>query len=91
MEKELKIKDRERGYPCPCCRYLTRSEPNYGTFEICPVCNWEDDYVQFNDPDFKGGANEESLTEARENFRKFSASSKKYIQEVRSPVSDEIP
>ena len=70
---------------------MTRSEPDYGTFEICPICNWEDDYVQYNDLNFKGGANKESLNEARENYKKFGASAQKYIKEVRAPFSDEIP
>lgn len=48
-------------YPCPCCSYLTLSMPPPGTFEICPVCNWEDDNIQFNNWDFEGGANEVSL------------------------------
>lgn len=25
------------------------------TYEICNICYWEDDEVQFNDPDFEGG------------------------------------
>jgi hypothetical protein len=29
------------------------------------VCNWEDDNVQFTDPDFPGGANRESLRECQ--------------------------
>jgi hypothetical protein len=78
-------------YPCPCCGFLTLSEVPPGTFEICPVCNWEDDDVQFNNIDFTGGANEESLRVARENFKKFKASSIKYLKEVRPPYSDEIP
>ena len=85
------MKNNEKGYPCPCCNFLSRSEPNYGAFEICPICNWEDDYVQFNDPNFKGGANKESLNEARENYKKFGASSIKYIKEVRAPFPNEIP
>jgi hypothetical protein len=83
--------DNEKCYPCPCCCFLTRSEPDYGTFEICPVCNWEDDCVQSNDPNFKGGANQESLNEARENYKKFGASAKRYIKEVRAPLPDEMP
>jgi len=78
-------------YPCPCCKYLTLSEPPPGTFEICPVCNWEDDNVQFNDPYFEGGANEESLREAQKNFAEFKASSKRYLKRVRDPLPDEIP
>ncbi len=27
--------------PCPCCRYETLTE--HATFEMCPVCWWEDD------------------------------------------------
>ena len=34
--------------------------------EICDVCGWEDDYVQFIKPDFAGGANYFSLNKYRE-------------------------
>lgn len=80
-----------RQFPCPCCGYLTLSEPPSGTFEICPVCDWEDDNVQFNNIDFEGGANENSLRTARVNFEKFRASSLKSIKQVRPPTSDETP
>jgi len=49
---------------CPCCGYLTLSDWNVGSWEICPVCNWEDDEVQYRDPTFEGGANPESLKQA---------------------------
>lgn len=49
--------------PCRCCGNLTIEE--YGDFEICAVCGWEDDDIQFCDPDFSGGANELSLNEAK--------------------------
>jgi hypothetical protein len=52
-------------YPCPCCEQNTLDEPPPGTFDICSRCGWEDDNVQFDDPDFRGGANAESLNEAR--------------------------
>ncbi|MCQ2492266.1 MAG: right-handed parallel beta-helix repeat-containing protein [Lachnospiraceae bacterium] len=52
-------------YPCPCCGCHTLNEGE-GSYEICPVCGWEDDRVQKNDPEFQGGANEESLKEAKE-------------------------
>lgn len=64
------------------------SEAESGTFEICPVCFWEDDSVQFNDIDFAGGANKESLREARENFKKFGVSSLKFSKYVRAPKPD---
>ncbi len=67
------------------------SELPPGTFEICPICNWEDDNVQFNDIDFLGGANNVSLREARKNFKEFGAVSLKFLKEVRAPLPDEIP
>ena len=80
-----------KGYPCPCCGFLTMDGPEAGSFDICPVCNWEDDDVQFNNINFTGGANEESLNQARENFKKFGASSLRFIKKVRAPDPDEIP
>mgnify|MGYP002085321971 CR=1 FL=1 len=80
-----------KSYPCPCCGFLTKSDDQSGTFEICPVCFWEDDNVQFNNIDFDGGANEESLKEARQNFKEFGASSQKSLKYVRPPLPDEIP
>jgi Cysteine-rich CPCC len=56
-------------YACPCCDRPTLAEPPPGTYEICDVCGWEDDSVQFDDPDRRGGANSESLREARAAFR----------------------
>ena len=80
-----------KGYPCACCGFLTLSEKPPGTFEICPVCFWEDDNIQFNNIDFKGGANVESLNEARQNFKKFGVSSLKFLKQVRPPLPEEIP
>lgn len=75
--------------PCPCCGYLTKSDKEPGSFEICPICYWEDDYVQFNDIDYKGGANEESLREARLNFKKFKVSSLRFLNYVKPPNPEE--
>ena len=61
-------------YPCPCCGQLTLEEPPPDTFAICAVCRWEDDRVQFRDPDRRGGANRVSLKEARENYRHYGKS-----------------
>jgi hypothetical protein len=54
---------------CPCCGELTLAEAPTGTYEICAVCGWEDDNVQFRDPDSTGGANELSLNQARARYR----------------------
>jgi len=52
-------------HPCPCCGHSTLDEQPPGTFAICRECGWEDDPVQAADPDAKGGANRQSLREAR--------------------------
>ncbi|RQP21439.1 CPCC family cysteine-rich protein [Piscinibacter terrae] len=50
--------------PCPCCGFLTL-EGEYGSYAICPVCDWEDDPVQLANPASAGGANSRSLAEAQ--------------------------
>lgn len=35
--------------PCPCCGCLTLREP--GAYEVCEVCDWEDDPLARRDPD----------------------------------------
>jgi hypothetical protein len=55
-------------FPCPCCHAPVVSEP--GGFEICPICGWEDDPVQSVDASYAGGANELSLQEYREEWRR---------------------
>ena len=61
-------------YACVCCGELTMEEQPPGTYQICPVCGWEDDKVQFKHPDLEGGANELSLNQARERFRQLKES-----------------
>jgi hypothetical protein len=76
-------------YPCRCCGFLTLPEPPGGTYEICPVCFWEDDPVQGQDPDYAGGANAPSLNEARRNFAAYGASEERFRPNVRPPRDDE--
>lgn len=78
-------------YACPCCRYLTFDVDPPGTFEICPVCGWEDDEVQFRDSSYVGGANSVSLDQARENFTAIGAIDEKSLRAVRRPLPEEIP
>ncbi|MBX3322115.1 MAG: hypothetical protein KF757_03910 [Phycisphaeraceae bacterium] len=77
-------------YPCPCCDFLTLDHQPPGTFEICPVCGWEDDQVQYNDPNYKGGANELSLLEARRDFQVSRAADVDKSKWLRRPPSDEL-
>ena len=57
-------------FPCPCCGYPTLGERV--AYEICELCNLEDDGQE--DPhadEVRGGPNQAySLSEARSNFRK---------------------
>ena len=51
---------------CPVCGRYYFTEPH--SYEICPVCGWEDDPSQKRYPDMEGGANAESLNEARRKY-----------------------
>ncbi|MED4285135.1 CPCC family cysteine-rich protein [Priestia megaterium] len=72
-------------YTCPCCGYNTLEEEPPDTFDICEICFWEDDGVQFDDPDYEGGANVISLKEAQKNFAKYGACDKGSVKFVRKP------
>ncbi|HPE59546.1 MAG TPA: CPCC family cysteine-rich protein [Thiolinea sp.] len=78
-------------YACPCCGYLTFDEEPPGTFEICPICGWEDDEAQFRDTTYDGGANVVSLEEARKNFITIGAINEESLGSVRRPLPEEIP
>ena len=47
-------------YPCVACGFLTFERP-IGSYDICPICGWEDDHVQAHFPGSPVGANHESL------------------------------
>ena len=49
---------------CPCC-----GQAEVEPYEICPVCDWENDPVQLADPTLSGGANRSSLEQARIDFQ----------------------
>ncbi len=53
---------------CPCCGYRTLDGPDYGCYDICELCGWEDDHVQLAHPMMGGGANKVCLLEAQQNF-----------------------
>ena len=76
---------------CPCCGFLTLDAVSPGSFSICPVCFWEDDQVQFDEPDYSGGANKVSLNQAKKKFKEYGASSEEFIKEVRAPYQNEVP
>jgi hypothetical protein len=77
-------------YPCYCCGYLTLPEPGGGSYEVCEVCFWQDDWVDNQDADVLG-PNKVTLTEARQNFRVIGASEARDLPFVRPPLPDEVP
>jgi len=57
---------------CPCCDYI--SLPERGNYLICPICFWEDDGLDIDNPDIGSGPNKGiSLRAARKNFNEFGA------------------
>ncbi|QQP14929.1 hypothetical protein FJQ98_10875 [Lysinibacillus agricola] len=56
---------------------------------MCKICFWEDDRIQFSDPDYRGGANEVSLKQAQQ-FLSFGACEKEYVKFVRQPNKEDI-
>lgn len=75
---------------CPCCHYKTLTEA--ASYEICPVCYWEDDGQGDGDvAEVKGGPNRDlSLQTARQNYFDFKACDTKYRSLVRAPKPEEL-
>ena len=76
-------------YRCPCCGYYTFENRPDGSFDICPVCFWEDDGVQLDNEQYEGGANTVSLAQARVNYVNYGAVSECLTEYTRKPHEDE--
>lgn len=50
-------------YLCPVCGKYTFEDA--GGYDICPICGWEDDPVQYDYPDEDNCSNKMSLNDAR--------------------------
>lgn len=73
-------------YTCPCCGHeVFDSSP--GSFDICPICFWEDDGVQLYYPLQRGGANHCSLAEAQINFVQFGACKRDIVKHTRATAA----
>ena len=72
---------------CPCCGYLTISL----LWPTCAVCRWESDPIQDENPEYRGGANDLSLNEARESYARFGVSDLRFKDRARDPLPSEIP
>jgi hypothetical protein len=88
-KKEISMSENaESDYPCPCCGYLTfRSPP--GSYDICPICYWEDDVFQLDNPLEEDGPNGVSLQVGQINFEKFGACIFGMVKYVRKPNSSD--
>lgn len=77
-------------YRCPCCHYKTLEER--GGYDICPVCFWEDDGQDGQDANTVRvmSPNHISLSQARDNYRRFGASREQMIAHVRPPLPEEL-
>ena len=75
-------------YPCPCCGYVVFSGPP-GSFDVCPICYWEDDPVQLLNLSYQGGANTVSLLEAQRSFVALGASEAVFSKLVRIPTESD--
>ncbi len=76
---------------CHCCFFLTLSLPRPVHNEVCPVCIWEDDPIQNENPHFETGGNRVSLVQARLNFINHGACEPGLANLSRSPQEDELP
>jgi hypothetical protein len=78
--------DMNERFPCLCCGYRTLPEEPPMTYNICPVCAWEDDSSKLDGP---CGPNTVSLREARINFEATGASEPRDLGRVRAPTEGE--
>jgi hypothetical protein len=76
-------------FPCPCCGYRTLPDESPSD-EICPVCFWQDDFVDNHDTEVLG-PNRVTLSAARANHARFGASEERLVRHVRSPRDNEGP
>jgi hypothetical protein len=89
--KESDAREQEHqgpSFPCPCCGYLVfDSAP--GSYDICPICYWEDDIWQLRFPHEAGGANTVSLVEGQANFVAYGACEDHVREYTRKPRPNE--
>ena len=71
---------------CPVCGKFEFEE--YGDFDICPVCNRENDNLKYDEHNYSGGANDLSVNEARiEYFLLNFSTTKKKAKELHDDYS----
>jgi hypothetical protein len=74
-------------YPCLCCGYKTLAKEPPGSYEICPICFWEDSV-----PDWSwqhATSNGVKLIQAQRNFLAFGACESQWLDSVRCPTDED--
>lgn len=91
VENSVLLPPKGRPYNCPCCRCRTLDAR--GASDICPVCYWEDDGQDDQDAEVvRGGPNGSLiLAGARKNYQRFGACAESMLENVRPPLSGELP
>ena len=79
------MKDR---YPCPCCGYLILEEPP-GSYDICPICYWEDDLSQLRFP-LTTGANHVNLLDGQRNYDRDGVCEFRFLSHVRVATASDV-
>lgn len=75
-------------YPCPCCGYQTLTAEPPGTYQLCPICFWEDDGNTVGN-DGAAGSNQVSLRQAQRNFVALGACEPQWLGDVRPPSASD--
>jgi hypothetical protein len=74
-------------YPCPCCGFLVFDGPSGTTFDICPICFWQDDESSVRYATIADGPNKVSLIDGQRNFAAFGACESRLRKFVRAPTA----
>lgn len=73
-------------FPCPCCGYAIHTRPP-GSYDLCPICFWEDDGLQLEFAStLAGGANEPTLLQAQLNYTECGSCEAGAAKHVRVPT-----
>ncbi|MBW4647460.1 MAG: hypothetical protein KME06_01985 [Kastovskya adunca ATA6-11-RM4] len=76
-----------QAYPCLCCGYKTLTKEPPGSYEICPICFWEDSLADWSWQ--HASSNGIGLIQAQRNFLAFGACDRQWLDSVRCPTEEE--
>jgi hypothetical protein len=98
FRSKVRYTDEPTLHYCLCCGYRTIKgyETAFGytttpyTSCICPICFWQDDPVDYDEPNVSaGGPNHVSMKQAQRNFLAFGASEVRFQPNVRKPTPED--